>query len=84
MTLGLKGIVVADARDSQCALCSLVTVYQNGSIDTSFDPPLFSLDSTIKQLANLFGSLFSFRPYYEKKSVDQKVQKHFSCIQRNL
>jgi hypothetical protein len=24
------------------------TVYKNGSIDTSFDPPLFSLDSTCK------------------------------------
>jgi hypothetical protein len=24
------------------------TVYQNGSIDTSFDPPLFSLDRTFK------------------------------------
>jgi hypothetical protein len=24
------------------------TVYQNGSIDTSFDPPLFSLDLTFK------------------------------------
>jgi hypothetical protein len=25
------------------------SVYHNGSIDTSFDPPLFSLDSTFKQ-----------------------------------
>jgi hypothetical protein len=30
------------------------TVYQNGSFDTSFDPPLFSLDS----IFNSFGRFF--------------------------
>jgi hypothetical protein len=30
------------------------TVYQNGSIDTSIHPPLFSLDSTFKSHENLF------------------------------
>jgi hypothetical protein len=28
------------------------TVYQNVSIDASFDPPLFSLDGTLKALSS--------------------------------
>ncbi len=61
-------------------MCSLFIgdrVYQNKSIDTTFDPPLFSLDSIpLSNWRNLLSSLFCFLPYYEQFG-GSKVQKTF-------
>ncbi len=51
------------------------TFYQNGSIDTSFDPPLFSLDNTfIVRLFPLFCSLFTRAKHSQQDEL-------LSCLQ---
>jgi hypothetical protein len=66
----LVGIVSKCTKDSENLFAPLMvsiggwkmtlagkTVYQNGSIDTSFDPPSFSLDSAFKYVKTTFAPI---------------------------